>query len=243
MRCHQVDYQIIGHDIQMVEIELDPNETVIAEAGAMTYIEQDIDFEAKMGDGSGGVIDKLFGIGKRMLTGESVFLTHFSNEGQQKRRVAFSAPFPGSVIALNLAELGEELICQRTAFLAAAFGTQVDIAFNKRLGSGFFGGEGFILQRLRGDGTAFIHAGGTVIRKDLRNETLRLDTGCLVAFSGDIDYSIALSGGLKSMLFGGEGVFLATLKGTGSVWIQSMPFSRLAERVLSHQQSIDLEKA
>ncbi|MDD1622753.1 MAG: TIGR00266 family protein [Methylococcaceae bacterium] len=234
MRCHQVDYQIIGHDIQMVEIELDPNETVIAEAGAMTYLEQDIDFEAKMGDGSGGVIDKLFGIGKRMLTGESVFLTHFTNEGKQKRRVAFSAPFPGSVIPLNLAELGEEVICQRTAFLAAAFGTQVDIAFNKRLGSGFFGGEGFILQRLRGDGMAFIHAGGTVIRKELRNETLRLDTGCLVAFSGDIDYNIGMSGGLKSMLFGGEGLFLATLKGTGSVWIQSMPFSRLAERVLSH---------
>jgi uncharacterized protein (TIGR00266 family) len=234
MRCHQVDYQIIGHDIQMVEIELDPKETVIAEAGAMTYLEQDIDFEAKMGDGSGGVIDKLFGIGKRMLTGESVFLTHFTNEGKQKRRVAFSAPFPGSVIPLNLAELGEEVICQRTAFLAAAFGTQVDIAFNKRLGSGFFGGEGFILQRLRGDGMAFIHAGGTVIRKELHNETLRLDTGCLVAFSGDIDYNIGMSGGLKSMLFGGEGLFLATLKGTGSVWIQSMPFSRLAERVLSH---------
>lgn len=242
MRCHPIDYQIIGHDIQMVEIELDPNETVIAEAGAMTYIEQDIDFEAKMGDGSGGVIDKLFGIGKRMLTGESVFLTHFTNEGQQKRRVAFSAPFPGSVIALNLAELGEQVICQRTAFLAAAFGTQVDIAFNKRLGSGFFGGEGFILQRLRGDGMAFIHAGGTVVRKDLRNEALRLDTGCLVAFSGDIDYSIAMSGGLKSMLFGGEGLFLATLKGTGSVWIQSMPFSRLAERVLSHYQPIGQDK-
>ncbi len=242
MRCHPIDYQIIGHDIQMVEIELDPNETVIAEAGAMTYIEQDIDFEAKMGDGSGGVIDKLFGIGKRMLTGESVFLTHFTNEGQQKRRVAFSAPFPGSVIALNLAELGEQVICQRTAFLAAAFGTQVDIAFNKRLGSGFFGGEGFILQRLRGDGMAFIHAGGTVVRKDLRNEALRLDTGCLVAFSGDIDYSIAMSGGLKSMLFGGEGLFLATLKGTGPVWIQSMPFSRLAERVLSHYQPIGQDK-
>ncbi|QPK63415.1 TIGR00266 family protein [Methylomonas sp. LL1] len=236
MRCHQVDYQIIGHDIQMVEIELDPGETVIAEAGAMTYIEQDIDFEAKMGDGSGGVMDKLFGIGKRMLTGESVFLTHFSNTGKQKRRAAFSAPFPGSVIPLNLAELGEEVICQRTAFLAAAFGTQVDIAFNKRLGSGFFGGEGFILQRLRGDGMAFIHAGGTVVRKELRNETLRLDTGCLVAFSGDIDYDIGISGGLTSMLFGGEGIFLATLKGTGSVWIQSMPFSRLAERVLSHYQ-------
>ncbi|MDD2758961.1 MAG: TIGR00266 family protein [Methylomonas sp.] len=238
MRCHQVDYQIIGHDIQMVEIELDPNETVIAEAGAMTYLEQDIAFEAKMGDGSGGVVDKLFGIGKRMLTGESVFLTHFSNNGQQKRRVAFSAPFPGSIVALNLAELGEEVICQRSAFLAAAFGTRVDIAFNKRLGSGFFGGEGFILQRLRGDGMAFIHAGGTIVRKDLCGETLRLDTGCLVAFSGDIDYSIGMSGGLKSMLFGGEGLFLATLKGRGSVWIQSMPFSRLAERVLSHYHPV-----
>ncbi|CAD6871701.1 TIGR00266 family protein [Methylomonas fluvii] len=233
MRCHQVDFQIIGHDIQMVEVELDPKETVIAEAGAMTYLEQDIDFEAKMGDGSGGVMDKLFGIGKRMLTGESVFLTHFTNHGSQKRRVAFAAPFPGSIAALNMAELGEEVICQKSAFLAAAYGTQVDIAFNKRLGSGFFGGEGFILQRLRGDGMAFIHAGGTVIRKELRNETLRLDTGCLVAFSGDIDYNIGMSGGLKSMLFGGEGLFLATLKGTGSVWIQSMPFSRLAERVLS----------
>ncbi|MDT4329550.1 TIGR00266 family protein [Methylomonas sp. MED-D] len=238
MRCHEVDYHIVGHDIQMVEIELDPNETVIAEAGAMTYMEQDIDFETKMGDGSGGVMDKLFGLGKRMLTGESVFLTHFSNRGGQKRKVAFSAPFPGSVIPLNLAELGEEVICQRTAFLAAAFGTQVDIAFNKRLGSGFFGGEGFILERLRGDGMAFIHAGGTIVRKDLRNETLRLDTGCLVAFSGDIDYGIAMSGGLKSMLFGGEGLFLATLSGTGSVWVQSMPFSRLAERVLSQSRPI-----
>ena len=235
MRCHQVDYTIIGHDIQMVEIELDPDEAVIAEAGAMTYLEQDINFEAKMGDGSeSGVMGKLFGLGKRMLTGESVFLTHFSNEGKQKRSAGFSAPFPGSIIPLNLAELGEEVICQKDSFLAAALGTQVDIAFHKRLGSGFFGGEGFILQRLRGDGMAFIHAGGTVLRKELNNETLRLDTGCLVGFSGDIDYDIQMSGGLKSMFFGGEGMFLATLSGTGSVWIQSMPFSRLAERVLSH---------
>ncbi len=235
MRCHELDYEIIGHDIQMVEVELDPNETVIAEAGAMTYLEQDITFEAKMGDGSAqGLMGSLLGMGKRMLTGESVFLTHFSNEGSQKRKVAFSAPYPGSIIPLNLAELGEEVICQKDAFLAAALGTQVDIAFQKRLGSGFFGGEGFILQRLRGDGMAFVHAGGTVIRKQLNNETLRLDTGCLVGFSGDIDYDIQLSGGLKSMFFGGEGMVLATLKGTGSVWIQSMPFSRLAERVLSH---------
>jgi len=238
MQCHEVDYEIIGHDIQMVEVELDPNETVIAEAGAMTYIEQDISFEAKMGDGSSkGVLGTLFGIGKRMLTGESVFLTHFTNDGGQKRKVAFSAPFPGSIIALNLAEFGEQVVCQKDAFLAAALGTQVDIAFQKRLGSGFFGGEGFILQRLRGDGMAFIHAGGTVIRKELNNETLRLDTGCLVGFSGDIDYNIQMSGGLKSMFFGGEGLFLATLSGTGSVWIQSMPFSRLAERVLSHSIS------
>ncbi len=235
MRCHELDYEIIGHDIQMVEVELDPNETVIAEAGAMTYLEQDITFEAKMGDGSAqGLMGSLLGMGKRILTGESVFLTHFSNEGSQKRKVAFSAPYPGSIIPLNLAELGEEVTCQKNTFLAAALGTQVDIAFQKRLGSGFFGGEGFILQRLRGDGMAFIHAGGTVIHKQLNNETLRLDTGCLVGFSGDIDYNIQLSGGLKSMFFGGEGMVLATLKGTGSVWIQSMPFSRLAERVLSH---------
>ena len=235
MRCHQVDYKIIGHDIQMVEIGLDHDEAVIAEAGTMTYLEQDINFEAKMGDGSeSGVMGKLFGIGKRMLTGESVFLTHFTNKGKQKRHVAFSAPFPGSIIPLNLAELGEEVICQKDSFLAAALGTKVDIAFHKRLGSGFFGGEGFILQRLRGDGMAFIHAGGTVIKKELNNETLRLDTGCLVGFSGDVDYSIKMSGGLKSMFFGGEGMFLATLSGTGSVWIQSMPFSRFAERVLSH---------
>jgi len=235
MRCHEVDYEIIGHDIQMVEVELDPNETVIAEAGVMTYLEQDIDFDAKMGDGSSqGLLGGLLGIGKRMLTGESVFLTHFTNEGSQKRKVAFSAPYPGSIIPLNLAELGEEVICQKDAFLAAALGTEVDIAFQKRLGSGFFGGEGFILQRLRGDGMAFIHAGGTVVQKELNNETLRLDTGCLVGFSGDIDYDVQLSGGLKSMFFGGEGLFLATLKGTGTVWIQSMPFSRLAERILSH---------
>jgi len=235
MRCHEVDYTIIGHDIQMVEIGLDPDEAVIAEAGSMTYLEQDINFETKMGDGSeSGVMGKLFGLGKRMLTGESVFLTHFTNTGKQKRHAGFSAPFPGSIIALNLAELDEEVICQKDSFLAAALGTQVDIALHKRLGSGFFGGEGFILQRLKGDGMAFIHAGGTVIRKQLNNETLRLDTGCLVGFSGNIDYDISMTGGLKSMFFGGEGMFLATLSGTGYVWIQSMPFSRLAERVLSH---------
>jgi uncharacterized protein (TIGR00266 family) len=240
MQSHEVDYRIVGHDIQMVEIELDPGETVIAEAGAMTYLEQDIQFETIMGDGSDrSMMGKLFGLGKRMLTGESVFLTHFTNRGGGKRRVAFSAPYPGAIVALNLAALGGEAICQKDAFLAAALGTQVDIALHKRLGSGFFGGEGFILQRLRGDGVAFIHAGGAVVQKQLNGETLRVDTGCLVGFSGAIDYDIQLSGGLKSMFFGGEGLFLATLQGTGTVWIQSMPFSRLAERVLAHTRHPD----
>ncbi len=238
MQCHEIEYQIFGQDIQMLEIDLDPEETVIAEAGVMTYMEEDIEFAAKMGDGSAqGVMGTLFGIGKRMLTGESVFLTHFTNTGSQLRRVAFSAPFPGAIIALNLAELQGQVICQKDSFLAAALGTKIDITFHKRLGSGFFGGEGFILQRLQGDGMAFIHAGGTVMCKELNDETLRLDTGCLVGFSGDIDYDIALSGGLKSMFFGGEGMFLATLRGTGKVWVQSMPFSRLAERVLAHGMS------
>lgn len=238
MQSHEIDYQIFGQDIQMLEIDLDPEETVIAEAGVMTYMEEDIEFAAKMGDGSAqGVMGTLFGIGKRMLTGESVFLTHFTNTGSQLRRVAFSAPFPGAIIALNLAELQGQVICQKDSFLAAALGTKIDITFHKRLGSGFFGGEGFILQRLQGDGMAFIHAGGTVMCKELNDETLRLDTGCLVGFSGDIDYDIALSGGLKSMFFGGEGMFLATLCGTGKVWVQSMPFSRLTERVLAHGMS------
>ncbi|WP_263081340.1 TIGR00266 family protein [Endozoicomonas sp. Mp262] len=235
MRCHEVDYEIIGHDMQFVEVELDPGETVIAEAGAMNYMEEDITFETRMGDGSDadqGLFSKLFSAGKRMITGESLFMTHFTNEGEGKRKVAFAASFPGSVVPINMAEVGEEVICQKDSFLAAALGTQVDIAFNKKLGSGFFGGEGFILQRLRGDGMTFIHAGGAVIAKPLNNETLRLDTGCLVAFTQGIDYDIQLSGGLKSMVFGGEGAFLATLQGTGTVWVQSLPFSRLADRIL-----------
>ncbi|MBU2709682.1 TIGR00266 family protein [Zooshikella harenae] len=237
MHCHEVDYEIIGHDLQMVEIELDPGETVIAEAGAMNYMEQDIEFETKMGDGSSanqGMIGKLFGAGKRMLTGESLFMTHFSNQGVEKRRVAFAAPYPGAIIPVDMNSIGGRLLCQKDAFLAAALGTKLSVAFNKRLGAGFFGGEGFILQRLEGDGMAFIHAGGAVIRKELNNETLRVDTGCLAAFSEGIDYDIQLSGGLKSMLFGGEGIVLATLSGTGSVWLQSLPFSRLADRILAH---------
>ncbi|WP_101759977.1 TIGR00266 family protein [Oceanicoccus sp. KOV_DT_Chl] len=241
MRCHEVDYKIIGHDMQMVEVELDAGETVIAEAGAMTYMQGGITFETKMGDGSKadqGVIGKLFGAGKRLLTGESLFLTHFSNSGHGKQQVAFAAPFPGSIVAVNLAEFGGGLICQKDSFLAAALGTKVDIAFNKRIGSGFFGGEGFVLQRMEGDGMAFMHAGGTVVRKDLNGETLYLDTGCLVAFSAGIDYDIKMVSGLKSLFFGGEGICLATLTGKGAVWIQSLPFSRLADRIIAHAPSL-----
>lgn len=245
MRCHEVDYKIIGHDMQMVEVELDSGETVIAEAGAMNYMEQGISFDTKMGDGANadqGFISKLFSAGKRKLTGESVFMTHFTNNAEQKSRVSFAAPFPGSIVAVNLGEQGEEILCQKDTFLAAALGTKVDIAFNRRIGSGFFGGEGFILQRLQGDGMAFMHAGGTVIQKTLNDETLYLDTGCLVAFSSTIEYDIKMVSGLKSMFFGGEGMCLATLKGTGSVWIQSLPFSRLADRIVAHAPALQGRK-
>ena len=237
MRCHEVDYEIIGHDMQIVEVELDPGETVIAEAGSMTYMEESISFETRMGDGSAaneGLLGKVFSAGKRMLTGESMFTTHFSNAGEGKKRVAFSAPYPGSIVALNMAELGEKITCQKDAFLCAALGTSISITFNKRLGAGLFGGEGFILQTLEGDGMAFIQAGGTVIEKKLNGETLRVDTGCLVGFTPGISYDIQRAGNLKSMIFGGEGVFLATLSGTGSVWLQSLPFSRMADRILAH---------
>lgn len=236
MRCHEVDFEIIGDDLQMVEVELDPGEVVIAEAGSMNYMEEGITFEAKMGDGSNpkaGFMDKMFSVGKRVLTGESIFLTHFTNEGVGKRRVSFAAPYPGKIVALDLSKLGEEILCQKDAFLAAALGTEISIALTKRLGTGFFGGEGFILQRLRGDGMVFVHAGGTIIKKELRGETLRIDTGCIVAFDPGLDYSIERAGSLKSMFFGGEGLFLATVRGTGTVWLQSLPFSRLADRIIA----------
>ena len=235
MKCHEVDYEIIGHDMQLVEVELDPGETVVAEAGAMNYLEEGIDFEAKMGDGSEpdqGMMGKLFSAAKRKLTGESIFTTHFTNIGQQKARVSFSAPYPGSIVAVDMAQVDGSLICQKDSFLAAALGTKLSITFNQRLGAGFFGGEGFILQKLEGDGMAFIHAGGTLVKKQLRGEMLRVDTGCVVAFTEGIDYDIQRAGKLKSMLFGGEGLFLATLSGHGTVWLQSLPFSRLADRVI-----------
>jgi uncharacterized protein (TIGR00266 family) len=240
MQCHEVDYKLIGDDMQIVEVELDPGETVVAEAGAMNYMDDGITFEARMGDGSragGGMMSKLMNVGKRMLTGESIFLTHFTNGGSGKKNAAFAAPYPGKIIPINMAKVNGEILCQKDAFLCAAYGTQVGIAFTKRLGTGFFGGEGFILQRLRGDGMAFIHAGGTVVKKSLRNETLRVDTGCLVAFTTGIDYSIESAGNLKSMFFGGEGFFLATLHGTGLVLLQSLPFSRMADRILQHAPS------
>ena len=240
MHCQEIDYEIIGETMQMVEVELDPGETVIAEAGAMNYMEDGITFETKMGDGSNpdsGFLGKLWEAGKRVVTGESLFMTHFVNESNQKRRAAFASPYPGKIIALDMAKIGEEITCQKDAFLCAALGTNLDIAFNKKLGAGFFGGEGFILQKINGDGMAFMHASGTLIERELAGETLRLDTGCLVAFTPGISYDIEMVSGLKSMFFGGEGLFLATLKGHGKVWIQSLPFSRLADRILAHAPS------
>ncbi|MCF8414301.1 MAG: TIGR00266 family protein, partial [Melioribacteraceae bacterium] len=235
MRSHEIDYEIIGSDLQLVEVELDPGEIVIAEAGAMTYMEDGITFEAKMGDGSEpdqGFFGSLLNAGKRAITGESIFMTHFTNISGSKKKVAFASAFPGKIMPINLAESGGSIICQRNAFLCAALGTKLEVAFTKRLGSGFFGGEGFILQKLIGDGNAFIHAGGTIIKKELKGDSIKVDTGCLVAFTEGIHYNIERAGNLKSMFLGGEGLFLATLQGTGTVYIQSLPFSRLADRII-----------
>jgi uncharacterized protein (TIGR00266 family) len=235
MISHEIDYKIIGDDIQIVEIELDPNETVIAEAGAMLFMEDGIQFETKMGDGSEAnqsIMGKIFQAGTRVLTGESLFMTHFTNRGVGKKKVAFSAPYPGTVMPIDLSKIyGNELIVQKDGFLCAALGTSMKIHFNQRFGSGLFGGEGFILQKLKGDGMAFVHAGGVVIERQLNNEMLRVDTGCVVAFEQSLSFDIQRSGGLKSMVFGGEGMFLATLRGTGRVWIQSMPISKLIQRL------------
>lgn len=240
MRAHEVDYKIFGDDMQMVEIELDPGETVIAEAGAMNFMEDGIEFEARMGDGSQpdrGFFGKMLDAGKRAVTGESIFLTHFTHQGRGKSRVTFAAPYPGKVVPLDMAQLGGEVICQKDAFLCAAMGTEVTVAFSRKIGRGLFGGEGFILQRLRGNGRAFLHAGGTVVERELRGETLRVDTGCLVGFTPSVHYDIQRAGGLKSMFFAGEGLFLATLSGHGRVWLQSLPFSRLADRIIAHAPS------
>lgn len=233
MASHVIDYQIKGESIQIVEIELDPMETVIAEAGAMLFMEDGINFETKMGDGSNprqGLFDKLLSAGSRLITGESLFMTHFTNQGNKKAKVGFSAPYPGTIIPVDLSQSpGNELIVQKDGFLCAAYGTKLSITFNRKLGAGLVGGEGFILQKLQGDGNAFVHAGGTLIERTLNNETLRVDTGCVVAFESQIDFDVQSAGGLRSMVFGGEGMFLATLRGTGRVWLQSMPIRKLVQ--------------
>jgi uncharacterized protein (TIGR00266 family) len=234
---HEVDYQIVGDDMQFVKVELDPQEGVVAEAGSMMYIENGIQMDTIFGDGSDqnkGFIGALVGAGKRLITGESLFMTVFHNEGNAKRVVAFGAPYPGKIQPMHLAELGGEIICQKDSFLCAAKGVAIGIAFNKRFGAGLFGGEGFIMQRLTGDGWAFVHAGGTLEEKTLAaGETLRVDTGCLVALQPSVTYDIQLVGGVKTALFGGEGLFFATLTGPGRVWLQSLPFSRLAGRIFA----------
>ena len=227
--------------MQVVSIELDPQETVIAEAGVMNWMDPEISFEAKMGDGSQpdkGLLGKLLDGGKRLITGESLFITHFTNMGAGKKEVSFAAPYPGKIIPVDLTKLNGEILCQKDAFLCAAKGTEVSIAFTKRLGAGFFGGEGFILQRLRGDGLAFLHAGGTVVQKELNNQSILIDTGCIVGFTSGLDYSIERAGNLKSMFFGGEGLFLAKIQGTGKVYLQSLPFSRLADRIIQHAPKV-----
>ena len=236
-RSHEVDYRIHGDDLQFVEVELDPGETVIGEAGAMMFLESGITFETKMGDGAEpekGLFGKLKDAGKRALAGESLFITHFTNTGRGKQLVAFSAEFPGKIVPIDLDDLGGEIIAQKDAFLCAALGTKIDIAFRRNLGVGLFGGEGFILQRLQGDGMAFLSVGGTVVEKRLEGDKLLVDTGCLVAMEPGIDYQIERAGNLKSQFFGGEGLFLASLSGHGRVWLQSMPFSRLANRILEN---------
>lgn len=238
MNNHEIDYKLYGDDMQFVEIELDPQETVVAEAGSLMMMEDNIAMETIFGDGSGsgggGLMGKLMGAGKRMLTGESLFMTTFTNVGSGKKHVYFASPYPGKIIPMDLSEYRGKIICQKDAFLAAAKGVSVGIEFQRKLGTGFFGGEGFIMQKLEGDGLAFVHAGGTIHKKVLEpGEVLRIDTGCLVAMTSEVDYNIEMVKGVKTALFGGEGLFFATLRGPGTVWIQSLPFSRLASRVFA----------
>jgi len=244
MLSHDLDYRIIGDDIQLVEIELDAMETVIAEAGSMMYMDSGIRFETKMGDGSDpnqSMMSKLLSAGTRVLTGESLFVTHFTNQAGGKQRVAFAAPYPGKIIPVELGHQGGSLIVQKDGFLCAAKGTRIAITLNRRIGSGLVGGEGFILQKLEGDGKAFMHAGGTVIERRLNNETLKIDTGCIVAYTPGIDFNIETTGSLRSMIFGGEGIFLATLRGTGTVWLQSMPIRKLIQAISPYGKNVRKE--
>jgi uncharacterized protein (TIGR00266 family) len=236
---HEIDYRIIGEEMQYVEIELDPQETAVAEPGAFMMMDDGIAMETIFGDGSqnqsSGIFGKLMSAGKRLLVGESLFITAFTNAGQGKKHVSFASPYPGKIIPLDLLRLGGRIICQKDAFLCAAKGVSISIEFQKKLGTGLFGGEGFIMEKLEGDGMAFVHAGGHVLERELYpGELLKIDTGCLVAFTHTVDYDIQFVGGIKNTLFGGEGVFFATLRGPGKVWIQTLPISRLASRVLSY---------
>jgi uncharacterized protein (TIGR00266 family) len=235
---HEIDYKIYGEEMQYVEVELDPGETAIAESGAFMMMDEGVQMETIFGDGAKaqtGFLGKLMSAGKRILTGESLFMTAFSNVGQGKKRVSFASPYPGKIIALDLMELGGKLIAQKDAFLCAAKGVSVGIEFQRKLGTGLFGGEGFIMQKLEGDGMAFVHAGGHVFEKVLQpGELLKIDTGCLVAYTQTIEYDIQFVGGIKNTLFGGEGLFFATLRGPGKIWIQTLPISRLAGRILTY---------
>lgn len=236
---HEIDYRIFGEEMQYVEVELDPNETAIAEAGAFMMMDDGIQMETIFGDGSqqksGGIMGKLFNAGKRLLVGESLFMTTYTNIGQGKKRVSFASPYPGKIIPLDLQQLNGKVICQKDAFLCAAKGVSIGIEFQKKLGTGLFGGEGFIMERLEGDGMAFVHAGGHVMQRELQaGELLKIDTGCLVGFTSSVQYDIQFIGGIKNTLFGGEGVFFATLRGPGTIWIQTLPISRLAGRILSY---------
>lgn len=238
-KAHEVEYKLHGDDMQFVEIELDPGESVLAEAGAMMYMDHKIKMDTIFGDGSGkntgkGLMGKLMGAGKRLVTGEGLFMTLFSNEQSGKAHVAFAAPYPGSIIPVMLSDTNGMLICQKDAFLCAAKGVSIDIHLQKKVGAGFFGGEGFIMQKLEGDGLAFLHAGGTIVKKQINHgETMRIDTGCLVAMTAGVDFDVQFAGDIKSGLFGGEGLFLGTLSGQGEVWLQSLPFSRMADKIYS----------
>jgi uncharacterized protein (TIGR00266 family) len=236
--AHEIDYEIRGHEMQYVEIELDPGESAVAEAGSLMYKDAAIEMSTVFGDGSGqaaSFMDHLIGAGKRVLTGESLFMTVFTHTGKGKARLAFAAPYPGTILALDLSRFEGELVCQKDSFLAAARGVSIGIAFQRRVMTALFGGEGFIMQRLEGDGMVFVHAGGTLLERELQaGEELHVDTGCLVALSRSVEYDIITVGGIKSMIFGGEGVFFARLRGPGHAWLQSLPFSRLAGRILAN---------
>lgn len=237
MSMDVVDYEIKGAEMQFVEVELDPGEAAIGEAGSMMFMDGGIEMDTVFGDGSkqsGGLFGKLLGAGKRLITGESLFTTVYVNQASGKKRVGFAAPYPGKILPMDLRQLGGTLLCQKDSFLCAARGVSLGIAFQKKLGAGFFGGEGFILQKLEGDGLAFVHAGGTVVRRELQpGQTLLVDTGCLVAMTPDVDFDIQYVGKIKTALFGGEGIFLARVSGPGQVWLQSLPFSRLASRIFA----------